>query len=517
MAERREEPDTQLLEKFRMEVLSTVPHVEETLSGISVVNPTPLIDITSEVKECAKSVYGIDLSGVSFSVFGKVESRIRGGSVKTRPAVEIIMDAISSGRLRTGQVVFEATSGNFGIALGELASLGFRVVALVSRRLQEGVFEELRRENVIAIDLDVDICPAPGAAMDADALAVGAAAANLRSQLAAAGLDAEKFDGLRGEVEALLARQDVIGLAKLLARVYGGFCPEQYDNDMNVRAHERVTGPEIDTQLAQVGLSLSDARVMCAFGTGGTSLGLSRYVSSRYGRKSVHVVFPLAGQDVAGIRTKEKAAGLKFYRPEAYAGQHEVDFEQARRAMHFFVERGHDVGESSALLIYSVIQMLNFGIGGTYVLILADGASKYLKQGVRKEEWKREVSLQEAVSSAGRYGSVVWTHTAFVPNEEGLELIADSLGCERWKVKVARPEEVERLVARGEVPDGLKALVGEAKGDILLVCLVGGTSLRAAKLLSENGVRAQSLSGGISAITQARGRQIQTFVVPARR
>jgi hypothetical protein len=44
----------------------------------------------------------------------------------------------------------------------------------------------------------------------------------------------------------------------------------------------------------------------------------------KYGKKSLHVIFPLSNQDVAGIRTKEKAAGLKFYEPELYGGQHEV-------------------------------------------------------------------------------------------------------------------------------------------------------------------------------------------------
>ena len=45
---------------------------------------------------------------------------------------------------------------------------------------------------------------------------------------------------------------------------------------------------------------------MCAFGTGGTSGGLSRYMNEKYGKKAIHVVFPPPGQDVAGIRTKAK-------------------------------------------------------------------------------------------------------------------------------------------------------------------------------------------------------------------
>ena len=38
-------------------------------------------------------------------------------------------------------------------------------------------------------------------------------------------------------------------------------------------------------------------------------------------KKAIHVVFPIPGQDVAGIRTKAKADGLKLYNPDAYAAQ----------------------------------------------------------------------------------------------------------------------------------------------------------------------------------------------------
>ena len=70
-------------------------------------------------------------------------------------------------------------------------------------------------------------------------------------------------------------------------------------------------------------------------------------------KNPVHVVFPIAGQDVAGIRTKDKASGLKFYEPERYARQHEVDFEQAKLMLKFFVDKGYDMGESSALALYA--------------------------------------------------------------------------------------------------------------------------------------------------------------------
>src|SRR5207245_7156490 len=125
---------------------------------------------------------------------------------------------------------------------------------------------------------DVDICPAPVMKVDLDALAVKAVSANIRNQLSQFGLDPAVLDGSRREVEELLARQDVINLAKLLARIYGGFCPEQYDNEMNVRAHETVTAPEIDQQLSTMGHSLEEFEVVCTFGTGGTSRSEERRV-----------------------------------------------------------------------------------------------------------------------------------------------------------------------------------------------------------------------------------------------
>src|SRR5207245_7844690 len=91
------------------------------------------------------------------------------------------------------------------------------------------------------------------------------------------GLDTSVVDNARGDVEALLAQQDVIKLAKLLAKIYDGFCPEQYDNELNVRSHETTTAPEIDQQLKAHGHSLGDFRIITAFGTGGTSAGLAKY------------------------------------------------------------------------------------------------------------------------------------------------------------------------------------------------------------------------------------------------
>ncbi|MEX1996283.1 MAG: pyridoxal-phosphate dependent enzyme, partial [Nitrosopumilaceae archaeon] len=175
--------DNILLEHFQREIWSKVPHLEEKPGEAKVVNATPLIDITEDLRECAKKVYSLNLDDTDLRVFGKFDSNLLAGSIKVRPAVHIVRDAMVTGKLKSGQTIVEATSGNFGIALGQLSKLGLDVVTLVSRKLQEGVFEELRNEKIHIINLDMDICPAPGMKDNPNLLAAKATAANIRSQL----------------------------------------------------------------------------------------------------------------------------------------------------------------------------------------------------------------------------------------------------------------------------------------------------------------------------------------------
>jgi cysteine synthase A len=508
--------DRELLDRFEKEIWSKTPHQE----AVGIVNASPLVDLTAVLKDCARDEYGMDLSRSNFAVFGKSDASLLGGSVKARPAVQILHEAIKTGKLRSGQVLFEATSGNFGIALGLLAKLGVLVVVLVSRKLQEGVLIELEKSDVRTVNLDVDICPAPGVTADPNLLVAKIVAANMRERFSELGLDLKPFDESRNKVEELLGRQDVINLAKLLAEAYGGFCPAQYENELNVGAHETITGPEIDQQLRSLGQSLSDFEVVCAFGTGGTSGGLSAYISKKHGKKSVHVIFPREGQDVAGIRTKSKAAGLRFYQPDSYAGQHEVDFEQAKRMLGYLVKRKVDIGESSALALYAVLQMVNFGMERKFVVVLADGIEKY-QQDVRPAlediGGKEEVSLEEASSHLGEYKEIIWTHPGYVPTEEGVKVISAALGEAAKKVpfKVASPQDVANAVTMQQLPPGLKGMVDDGSGRVLLVCMAGKTSLRLAQVMAGKGIKAQSLTGGMSMLAQSNGRPVMALVRPA--
>lgn len=503
--------DHSLLSDFDREMWINVPHLDS--AGGKVDNATPLVDITAPLKECAKSVYGLDLADKPLQVFGKFDSNLLAGSIKVRPAVNIIRDAIATGKLRRGQAIFEATSGNFGIALGHMSRLGLDVVALVSRKLQEGVFEELRNEKTRIINLDMDICPAPGMKGNANLLAARATASNVRAQLAELGFDPAVFDKSLPEVEAVLADQDIINLAKLLAKMYDCFCPEQYDNDLNVEAHRAVTAPELDQQLREQGQSMSEFKIICTFGTGGTSGGLSRYMAEKHSKKSVHVVFPQAEQDVAGIRTRAKASGLKFYEPDRYAGQHEVDFGQAKRLLKFFVDKGYDMGESSALALYAVIQMANFGGGDKFVVIVADGIDKYRKSLASMQEQKSlQVALQEAASNIGNYDRVVWIHTMYTPRKEGVELIAKSLGVDESKVFVPKARDVEQFLMTQQLPKELEDELGGTGSKPLLVCMMGNTSLRVAQELENKGIEAQSLNGGIQTLSEGKGKQMPELI-----
>ncbi len=499
-----------LLERFEQEIWSKVPHLEET----KIVNATPLTDLTEDLKECAKNVYKTDFTDMDLKVFGKFDSNLLTGSIKVRAAVHIIHDAIVTGKLKSGQTVIEATSGNFGIALGLLSKLGLVVVTLVSRKLQEGVFKELRNENIRIMDLDMDICPAPGMKDGAaDLLAAKATAVNIRSQLSELGFDPAIFDKENSEIESLLVKEDIINLAKFLAKIYGLFCPEQYDNELNIDVHRTVTAVEIDQQLHENGNSLEDFEIVCTFGTGGTSGGLSRYVSEKYGKKSLHVVFPPAGQDVAGIRTKDKASGLKLYEPEKYAGEYEVDFEQAKHLLKFFVDKGHDIGESTALALYQVLIMADSSGGGKFVVIVADGIEKYRKNLEAMSKNQRvQVSLDEAVASANDYDKIIWIHTQYTPREEGIELIAKSLGVDKSKISVPKASTANQLLSTQQIPEELKKELQGSKGKSLLICMAGNTSLMATKVLAAKGIVTESLNGGITELPEGKNTDPSKFV-----
>lgn len=505
--------DKVLLERFEQEIWNKIPHLEQT----KIVNSTPLVDLTEDFKECAKSVYKLELDSKDLKVYGKFDSKLLSGSIKVRAASHIIHDAISTGKLKGDQTVIEATSGNFGIALGLLSKIGVSVVALVSRKLQEGVFKELRNESIRIMDLDMDICPAPGMENKADELAAKATAGNIRSQLSELGFDPKIFDQNIQEIETLLAKQDIINLAIFLAKIYNLFCPKQYDNELNVDIHRSVTGPEIDQQLHENEDSLENYQIVCSFGTGGTSGGLSQYMAKKYAKKSIHVVFPSPGQDVAGIRTKAKASGLTLYKPDTFAAEHEIDYEKAKFLLKFFVDKGHDIGESTALELFAAMHMASLGNYKKFVIIVADGIEKYRKnfEQISKNKMPMNVSLEDASSMVNDYDRIIWVHTQYTPKEAGIEMIAKSLGVDKSKISVTKARTINELLSTQQIPEELNNELKGSKGKSLLICMAGNTSLMTAQVLASKGIVTQSLNGGITNLPEGRGKNPGEFIKAA--
>ena len=92
-----------------------------------------------------------------------------------------------------------------------------------------------------------------------------------------------------------------------------------------------------------------------------------------------------------------------------------------------------------------------------------------------------------------------------------IEVIAKTLGVDKSKIFVPKARDVERLLSTQQIPDELnKALEGTHKS--LLVCMAGYTSMNAVKVLANKGISTESLTGGIQALSQGKGKQIPELI-----
>src|SRR4051794_29763753 len=81
-------------------------------------------------------VAGPELEARNVVVLGKLEGNNPAGSVKDRPAISMIRGAEEQGRIKPGDTLIEATSGNTGIALAMTAAIrGYRMVLIMPEDL----------------------------------------------------------------------------------------------------------------------------------------------------------------------------------------------------------------------------------------------------------------------------------------------------------------------------------------------------------------------------------------------
>jgi cysteine synthase len=169
------------------------------------------------------------LAPAGVDLYVKIEAFNPLGSVKDRLALGVIEDAERSGKLKPGQTVIEATSGNTGIGLAMVcAQKGYPLVVTMAES-----FSVERRKLMRFLGAKVVLTPAP-----------------------------ERGIGM-------------VNKAVELAQAHGWFLTRQFENEANADMHSRTTAREIIADFAGAKLDYW----VTGFGTGGTLKGVSRVLA----------------------------------------------------------------------------------------------------------------------------------------------------------------------------------------------------------------------------------------------
>ena len=172
--------------------------------------------------------------GLACQIYAKVESFNPGGSIKDRIALNIIEEAESSGRLKPGGTIVEATSGNTGLGLAIVsAKKGYKTIFVMPDKMSQEKIQLLR-----AYGAKVVITPT---AVEPD---------DPRSYYSVA--------------------------KRIVAETPNSILANQYHNPENPRSHYLSTGPE---SWEQTGGLVTD--VVGGMGTGGTISGVGRYLKEK--------------------------------------------------------------------------------------------------------------------------------------------------------------------------------------------------------------------------------------------
>lgn len=271
-----------------------------------------------------------------FPLYAKLEWMNPFGSVKDRAALGMLKDLQRRGALRNGRGLVEPTSGNTGISLAALgAALGYPTRAVVPERIPEEKKAILR---ILGAELDVvadALCPMPGQ-----------------------------------------AGSGTINLAKTHAKAQPDryVMPNQYENQENVLAHFRTTGPEIWRQTEG-----KITHLFVSLGTCGTVSGTSRFLKGKSPAVRVIAVQPSEGHDIPGLRnTSELEVGTLFDR-SLIDDVVEIPYELAySRVLDLCRREGLLAGPSSGLVLEGALRAQRDGAVGLGVMIFPDGLFKYV-------------------------------------------------------------------------------------------------------------------------------------------
>ena len=259
------------------------------------------------------------------TIYAKLEGNNPGGSVKDRPALNMISSALERGEIKPGTQLIEATSGNTGIALAMIARLYNLDIELVMP-------SSSTRERTLTME------------------AFGAKVTLL-----------ESIEVCRDYADEKAARGEA-------------FILNQFSNPDNYIAHYKTTGPEIWKDSNQ-----SITHFVSSMGTTGTIMGCSRYLKEK--NPSIQIVGcqPTEESSIPGIRRWPKEYLPKIFEPERVDRVIDVSQQEATQvARQLARSEGIFAGMSSGGAAFAAIHLAREIDKGVIVFIACDRGDRYL-------------------------------------------------------------------------------------------------------------------------------------------
>jgi len=273
------------------------------------------------------------LPGVTTNtVLVKLEGNNPAGSVKDRPAYNMIIQAELRGDIVPGDTLIEATSGNTGIALAMVCAVkGYNLILLMPENMSSE-----RRAAMTAYGAQLILVS-----------------------------ETEGMEGARD----LAVRMSAEGKGTVL---------DQFANPDNPSAHYLHTGPEIWQQTKG-----TITHFVSSMGTTGTIMGVSRYLKEQNPAVSIVGLQPKEGSKIPGIRRwpeKYMPAIFESARVDQIIDVEQSDAENTMRAL--AKEEGIFGGVSSGGSVFAALELSKKLENAIIVAIICDRGDRYLSTGV---------------------------------------------------------------------------------------------------------------------------------------
>jgi S-sulfo-L-cysteine synthase (O-acetyl-L-serine-dependent) len=279
-------------------------------------------------------------------VWAKLEFANPGGSVKDRPALRMMLDALADGRMTPGKVLIDSTSGNTGVAYSLFgAALGIRV-----RLVMPSNVSQARKDIILSF-----------------------------------GTEIVYSDPMEGSDGAIRVAREIVA-----KEPDNYFYPDQYSNPSNWRAHYDGTGREIVEDLGS-----RVTHFVAGLGTTGTMMGCTRRIKEHAPRVECIAVEPAdALHGLEGLKHMASSLVPAIYDPRVPDRIAPITTEDGwDTADRLAREEGLHVGHSSGANIFVALQVAEQvqkrGEGGCIVAVVCDRGDRYFApmKWERRYEW----------------------------------------------------------------------------------------------------------------------------------